>query len=141
MILLTIAAVSAAIASLSVFVRNTIVSKIEEKKQKPRYKTFDQIVGEQFYNDSAPLNMAKNGQHRFTKIKKELLLKTGLLSIVGESVKYSGEAIGNLLAVNEDVYATISQMTGQQMDSLSDLSQGIHDWQTSWTGGISHQAL
>lgn len=141
MILLTIAAVSAAIASLSVFVRNTIVSKIEEKKQKPRYKTFDQIVGEQFYNDSAPLNMAKNGQHRFTKIKKELLLKTGLLSIVGESVIYSGEAIGNLLAVNEDVYATISQMTGQQMDSLSDLSQGIHDWQTSWTGGISHQAL
>ena len=118
-------------------------------KWKRPQKSFQSILKQIFPKSNFDIYIQHSLDQKPDSLKKELnftekrksLDSLSVMSGLGESAWVGAEMIHNLQAVDEHVFATISQMANAQLNTIGDLHQHIHDWAQSWYGGLTDSVV
>jgi hypothetical protein len=112
-------------------------------------KSFQSIVKQIFPKSNFDIYIRHSLDQKTDSLTKELdfagrrksLDSLSVMSGLGESAWVGAEMIHNLQAVDEHVFATISQMANAQLNTIGDLHQHIDNWAQNWYGGLTDSVV
>jgi uncharacterized membrane-anchored protein YhcB (DUF1043 family) len=126
------------------------------KRLKSKYNksktSFNKIVNEVFpylsespqsphRNNISPVHSNRIKDAKGKSIEEKHFDKYAAFSVAGESSYMGASAMGNLLQVDEKVYAALSHLAGEELTTIADLNKYLGGYEQNWYGGLKDAGI